>query len=210
MRVKICGVCSVEDAVLAAEAGADAIGLVFHSPSPRAVSPAQAAAIWAALPPFVSAVGVFVDATAEEIEAILATCPLELLQFHGEESSGFCQQFQRRFIKSVAMGPEVDIAALNKQYAPGRLLLDTRVPGQAGGTGVAFNWHTIPPEFGSSVLLAGGLTAENIGEAVRRVQPYAVDVSSGVEERAGVKSPERVQAFIQGVQDAIKIPAARS
>lgn len=187
---------------MAAAAGADAIGLVFHPDSPRAVSPERAAEICAALPPFVTAVGLFVDPAREQVERTLAACPLDLLQFHGGEAPEFCAAFGRRYLKAVRVGAETDLAAAAARYGADRLLLDAYVPGQAGGTGRSFNWALIPADLASRVVLAGGLDAENVGEAVRAVGPYAVDASSGVEEGPGVKSAARVKAFIQGVRDA--------
>ena len=201
-RVKICGITSPEDGRLAAAAGADAIGLVFHPDSPRAVTPERAAEIRAALPPFVTAVGLFVDPDREQVEWTLAACSLDLLQFHGDEAPGFCAGFGRPYLKAVRVGPEADLEAAARLYGAERLLLDALVPGQPGGTGRSFNWSLIPPDLGPKVVLAGGLDPENAGEAVRWVGPYAVDVSSGVEERPGVKSAERVAAFMRGVRDA--------
>jgi phosphoribosylanthranilate isomerase len=202
VRTKICGITSPEDGLAAAEAGADAIGLVFYPPSTRAVGVEAAAAICRALPPFVSAVGLFVDPAAEEVEEVLAGCPLDLLQFHGSESPAFCAGFGRRYLKAVRVGPETDLPAAAADYGPRNLLLDALVPGQVGGTGQTFRWEAIPEELAGSVVLAGGLSPENVGEAVRAVRPYAVDVSSGVEERPGIKSVARMAAFVQGVRDA--------
>ena len=201
-RVKICGITSPEDGGFAAEAGADAVGLVFHPDSPRAVEPERAAEILEALPAFVSAVGLFVDPEPEWVWRVLAACPVDLLQFHGSESPEFCAGFGRRFLKAVRMHPGVDLAAEAGRYGAGRLLLDAYVPGQAGGTGRTFRWEGIPAGLSGSVVLAGGLDPDNVGEAVRTVRPHAVDVSSGVEARPGVKSPELVEAFVQGVRHA--------
>jgi phosphoribosylanthranilate isomerase len=187
---------------MAAAAGADAIGLVFHPDSPRAVSVATAAAVCAALPPFVTVVGLFVDPEREHVAQVLAGCPLDILQFHGEEPPAFCNGFGRRFLKAVRMGEGSDPAAAGERYGADRLLLDAYVPGQPGGTGRTFRWSAVPADLAPSVVLAGGLNADNVAEAVRHVRPFAVDVSSGVEERPGVKSAERVAAFVQGVRDA--------
>lgn len=187
---------------MAAAAGADAIGLVFHPQSPRAVSPEGAAAICAALPPFVTAVGLFVDPGREHVERTLAACPLDLLQFHGGEGPDFCAAFGRRYLKAVRVDSDTDVAAAAARYGADRLLLDAFVPGLAGGTGRTFNWSLIPADLAPRVVLAGGLDPDNVGEAVRAVGPYAVDVSSGVEERPGVKSAARVEAFMQGVRNA--------
>jgi len=201
-RIKICGITSPADGRMAAEAGADAVGLVFHADSPRAVSVEQAAAVCQALPAFVSAVGLFVDPEARQVEQVLAGCPLDILQFHGDEPPAFCAGFGRRFLKAVRVGGGTDPAAAAERYGAGRLLLDAFVPGKPGGTGRTFRWSAIPADLAPEVVLAGGLNADNVGEAVRTVRPFAVDVSSGVEERPGVKSAERVAAFVQGVRDA--------
>jgi len=202
VRIKICGITTPADGRAAAAAGADAIGLVFYPGSSRAVDVATAAAIVRELPPFVSAVGLFVDSEAAEVAEVLAGCPLDLLQFHGAEAPAFCADFGRRYLKAVRVGAETDVAAAAAAYGEQRLLLDALVPGQAGGTGQTFHWQAIPPELRGSVVLAGGLSPDNVGEAVRAVRPYAVDVSSGVEERPGVKSAARMAAFVQGVRDA--------
>lgn len=201
-RIKICGITSPDDGRLAVEAGADAIGLVFHPPSPRAVSVDQAAAICAELPAFVTAVGLFVDPDAEQVAHALNGCPLDILQFHGHESPGFCAGFGRRYLKAVRMGTGTDLEEMAGRYGGRRLLLDAYVPGQAGGTGETFRWSLIPAGLAPGVVLAGGLTPGNVAEAVRTVRPFAVDVSSGVEDRPGVKSAERLAAFVQGVRDA--------
>jgi phosphoribosylanthranilate isomerase len=136
------------------------------------------------------------------VEEVLAGCPLDLLQFHGAESPTFCAGFGRRYLKAVRMGPDTDLLAAASDYGPRSLLLDALVPGQAGGTGQTFRWEAIPEELAGSVVLAGGLSPENVGEAVRTVRPYAVDVSSGVEDRPGIKSAARMAAFVQGVRNA--------
>lgn len=201
-RVKICGITRPADGIAAAEAGADAIGLVFHPDSSRAVSVETAAAICEALPPFVTVVGLFVDAAPARIREVLAGCPLDLLQFHGEEAPEDCRGYGRRYLKALRVRPGVDVAAAARRYAPGSLLVDAHVPGQAGGTGTAFDWDLLPAEEAGDLVLAGGLDPDNVGEAVRRVRPGAVDVSSGVESAPGIKSAERMEAFIQGVRDA--------
>jgi phosphoribosylanthranilate isomerase len=186
---------------MAAEAGADAIGLVFHPDSPRVVSVQQAAVICATLPAFVTAVGLFVNPARAQVEEVLAGCPLDVLQFHGDEPPEFCASFGRRYLKAVRMAAGADPGAAAMRYGGG-LLLDAYVPGQAGGTGQTFEWGAIPGELAPTVVLAGGLTPDNVGAAVRTVRPFAVDVSSGVESSPGVKSAERVAAFVQGVRDA--------
>ncbi|MEF8792977.1 phosphoribosylanthranilate isomerase [Thiohalorhabdus sp.] len=201
-RIKICGITSADDGRLAVEAGADAIGLVFHPDSPRAVSVGQAAGICAELPAFVSAVGLFVDPDGKQVTNALSGCPLDILQFHGHESPEFCAGFGRRYLKAVRMGTGTDLENLAARYGGRRLLLDAYVPGQAGGTGETFRWSLIPGDLAPEMVLAGGLTPANVVEAVRTVRPFALDVSSGVEERHGVKSAERLEAFVQGVRDA--------
>lgn len=201
VRSKICGITRIEDALLAAEAGADAIGLVFYAKSPRAVDVRQARAIIAALPPFVTTVGLFVDASSCELGEILDAVPLDLLQFHGDESPAFCEGFRRPYIKALRVKPGDDIAARVEAYknAAG-ILLDTYVPGIPGGTGEAFDWSLVPQGLSKPIILAGGLTAENVAEAIRRVHPYAVDVSGGVEAAKGIKDAEKIRAFMRAVK----------
>ncbi|MFZ0790100.1 MAG: phosphoribosylanthranilate isomerase [Chromatiaceae bacterium] len=201
-RVKICGLTRLADIDAAVEAGADAVGLVFHPASPRAVTAEQAQALCAVLPPFVTAVGLFVDAPAERIRAILERVPLELLQFHGEESADFCASFARRWIKAVRMRPGLEPGEEATAY-PGAagLLLDAFDPVRAGGTGQSFDWGRIPPELTHRIVLAGGLTPDNVAEAIRRVRPFGVDVSGGVESAPGVKDREKISAFLRGVRD---------
>lgn len=201
VRSKICGITRVEDALIAAEAGADAIGLVFYDRSPRAVSVQQARAIIAALPPFVTTVGLFVNASRCEIGEILDAVPLDLLQFHGDETSAQCEGHGRPYIKALRVRPGEDIAACCAEYnqASG-ILLDTYVPGVPGGTGEAFDWSLVPADLGKPVILAGGLTADNVRAAIAQVSPYAVDVSGGVEASKGVKDAEKIRAFIREVR----------
>lgn len=201
VRSKICGITRVEDALVAAEAGADAIGLVFYGRSPRAVSVQQARAIIAALPPFVTTVGLFVNASRCEIGEILNAVPLDLLQFHGDETSAQCEGHGRPYIKALRVRPGEDIAACCAEYnqASG-ILLDTYVPGVPGGTGEAFDWSLVPADLGKPVILAGGLTADNVRSAIAQVSPYAVDVSGGVEASKGVKDAEKIRAFIREVR----------
>lgn len=201
-RVKICGLTREADVVAAVNAGADAIGLVFHAPSPRAVSIEQARALCAALPPFVTAVGLFVDAAPEMVRAVLDQVPLELLQFHGDESPAYCASFGRRWIKALRMRPGLDLFAERERYAGcAGLLLDTYRPGVPGGTGQRFDWGRIPPELAGSIVLAGGLDPDTVAEAIRTVRPFGVDVSGGVEARRGIKDHAKISAFINGVSD---------
>lgn len=202
-RTKICGITRVEDGLAAASAGADAIGLVFHGASPRNVAVAQAAAICAALPPFVTTVGLFVDAPAAKIFDILQKVPLDLLQFHGDESGEYCRSFSRPYIKAIRMADGVDLQMAAAEYSDGRgLLLDAYHKGIPGGTGETFDWSRIPANLALPVILAGGLEPSNVSEAVRTVHPYAVDVSSGVEAAKGIKDAAKIEAFIRGVNTA--------
>ena len=201
VRVKICGITRVEDALAAAAAGADAIGLVFYAKSPRAVDIEQARAILAALPPFVTSVGLFVDAERSELERILASVPLDLLQFHGDESVQQCEAFGRPYIKALRVKAGDDIAAQVARYPSAQgILLDAYVEGVPGGTGEAFDWSLIPQALSKPLILAGGLRTDNVAEAVSRVRPYAVDVSGGVEASKGVKDVEKVGAFIRAAR----------
>ncbi|WP_370186368.1 phosphoribosylanthranilate isomerase [Alloalcanivorax sp.] len=209
-RVKICGITRPDDGRHAARAGADAIGLVFYPPSPRYVSPRQAADIVAALPPFVTTVGLFVDAPPEQIAALLEQVPLDMLQFHGDESPAYCAAFQRPWIKALRMRDGVDPRAEADRYgAAGArgLLVDSYVPGVPGGTGERFDWDRLPADPSLPLVLAGGLDPANVAEAVRRVRPWAVDVSGGVEvlgvdgrRQGGIKDPGAVSAFIRAAR----------
>lgn len=200
-RIKICGIREPEHARIAAEAGADAIGLVFYQESPRLVDAPLAARIAAGLPPFVAAVGLFVNASAETIRGILGQVPLDLLQFHGDEDPAFCAQFGRPFLRAVRMEEGTDLLEWARRFHAARaLLLDAHVPGQPGGTGHTFDWAAIPRDLPIPVVLSGGLDAANVGSAVRAVRPWAVDVSSGVEARRGVKDPRRIVEFIGNVR----------
>jgi len=200
-RIKICGITCHEDAVAAVAAGADALGFVFYEPSPRYVDPARAADIISALPPFVTTVGLFVDAADEQVEAIIGQTGLDLLQFHGKESEARCSRFSRPYIKALRVRPELDLEKLASEYPSARgLLLDAYRPGVPGGTGEVFDWGLIPPTLARRIVLAGGLTAENVTRAISQVHPYAVDVSGGVEVTPGRKSPEKMQAFTAAVR----------
>jgi len=201
-RVKICGITRPQDARAAAALGADAVGLVFWPRSPRAVDVAQARAVAAALPPFVTRVGLFVDAGPEELAAVLAAVPLDLLQFHGDESPAQCRAAGRPYLKAVRMRPGVDLLRFEREYADAAgLLVDAYRPGQPGGTGATFDWELLPREPGLPLVLAGGLDPGNVAEAVRRVRPWAVDVSGGVEADKGIKDAAKMAAFMQGVRD---------
>ncbi|WP_172145720.1 MULTISPECIES: phosphoribosylanthranilate isomerase [Pseudomonas] len=201
VRSKICGITRVEDALAAVDAGADAIGLVFYAKSPRAVTVQQAQAILAALPPFVTTVGLFVDCQRSELNAILDAVPLDLLQFHGDESPAACEGFRRPYIKALRVKPGDDIAARIGLYGSAAgVLLDTFVPGVPGGTGEAFDWSLVPQGLSVPIILAGGLTPENVRAAIEQVRPYAVDVSGGVEASKGLKDSDKIHAFVRAVR----------
>ncbi len=202
-RIKICGITRPEDALRAAELGADAIGLIFFAGSARHVTAARALEVIAKLPPFVTTVGLFVDAPRAEVDAVLSTVPLDLLQFHGEETPAYCESFDRPYIKAIAAAPGVDLLQSARFHAKARaLLVDAYVPGVAGGTGVQADWSAIPQNLPIPVVLAGGLHAGNVAQAIRAVQPWAVDVSSGVEQSRGIKDHNKMAAFVRGVRDA--------
>jgi len=201
-RVKICGITRRQDAEFAVKSGADAIGLVFYGPSPRAVTIEQATAITAQLPPFISNVGLFVNATAENVWQTLEQVPLSLLQFHGDESAEFCAQFNMPYIKAIRMQSVADLEQADKHFLKASaFLLDSYQYGVPGGTGQTFDWSMIRA-VSKPLILAGGLTAENIAEAIRQVSPYAVDVSGGVEESKGLKSNNKISAFMREVANA--------
>lgn len=200
-RVKICGITRVEDALAAAQAGADAIGLVFYERSPRRVSIAQAAQLAAALPPFITSVGLFVDAEAALVREVLAHVPLDLLQFHGDEPPEYCAQFAKPYIKAIRVKAGVDLLQCASDFHGAKgLLLDAHVEGVPGGTGATFDWTLIPRRLPLPVILSGGLDAENVAAAIERVRPYAVDVSSGVEASKGIKDAAKIARFIQEVK----------
>ncbi len=201
-RVKICGITRIEDAMAAAQAGADAIGLVFEPKSPRYVKPEQAQMIMRALPPFVTVVGLFVNAAPDTVETVLKHVALDLLQFHGNETPEQCRRYHRPYIKAIHMLADINLHDQARRYADAEgLLLDTATD-VAGGSGQAFDWGRVPSDLGKPVILAGGLTPENVAEAVRKVQPFAVDVSSGVEHSKGIKDAAKIAAFIEAVRKA--------
>lgn len=200
-RVKICGITRPEDGLTAAHCGADAIGLVFHPASPRAVTPETANRIIAALPAFVTISALFVDPSADEVEQILNAVPVDLLQFHGDEAPSFCRYFGRRYIKGIRMRDDVDLQMVAERYHDcAAVLLDAYRPGVAGGTGERFDHSRVPHDYALPVILAGGLAPENVADAVRTVRPWAVDVSTGVEQGKGIKDPDKIERFMRGVQ----------
>lgn len=201
IQTKICGITRPQDAQLAAQLGADAIGLVFFAGSKRSVTIAQAQAIARALPPFVSIVALFVNETAERIRETLARVPIDVLQFHGDETPAFCQQFHRPYLKAVRVQTPAGITAALRDFADARaVLFDAFVNGAYGGTGHTFDWTMLPENLNAHWILSGGLTPENVAAALRVTRAQAVDVSSGVESAAGVKSPEKMAAFMAAVR----------
>jgi phosphoribosylanthranilate isomerase len=222
IRVKICGITTPAAALAAARAGADAIGLVFYAPSPRAVSVDEAAEIVAALPPFVSSVGLFVNAAPALVEKVLSRVPLDLLQFHGDETPGYCESFGKPWMKAIRVRPDTYIPGLMDDFRHARgILLDAWHEDLYGGSGKTFDWYLLrqpdsqlkkeqggesgreQPELGdaaSRVILAGGLKPDNVAQAIRTVMPWGVDVSSGVESAPGIKSEPLINAFMREVQ----------
>ncbi|HXK57423.1 MAG: phosphoribosylanthranilate isomerase [Gammaproteobacteria bacterium] len=202
-RIKICGITRRQDAAVAVREGADAVGLVFYPRSPRAVSPQQAAELVRTLPPFISVVGLFVNAQPYEIERVLAATRIDLLQFHGDETAEACSVFNKPYIKAIRMRERIDLYQERIRYRDAAaLLLDTYRKGVPGGTGDAFDWDRIPSDIAESIILAGGLTPDNVERAIRTVRPYAVDVSGGVEREKGIKDEAMIAEFIRGVERA--------
>lgn len=203
IRVKICGITRIEDALTAVSLGANAIGLIFWSQSARYVAPAKAREIIAALPPFISAVGVYVNPDMEWVKETSSMAGLNLLQFHGDESPDFCRKFSLPYIKAVRVRAGIDLLQYATRYTGARgLLLDTYVKGEPGGTGHVFDWCLIPRDLPLPLILSGGLHAANVTEAIRQAHPWAVDVSSGVEAAKGIKDAEKIAAFMQGVRNS--------
>ncbi len=202
-RIKCCGMTRVEDALLAAQLGADAIGLVFTARSKRRVALEQAQAIRRALPPFVDAVALFMDDEVALVEQVIAAVQPDLLQFHGDETDAWCARFERPYLKAIAMGAGAGALPRLQEY-PGAaaLLLDGHAAGEAGGSGKAFDWSLLPGNLAQPVILAGGLHAGNVGVAIRIARPWAVDVASGVESAPGIKDAGRLRDFIAAVRDA--------
>lgn len=197
VKVKICGITRVADALVAAEAGADALGFMFYASSPRCMNHERAAQIIRELPPFVARVGVFVNPTEAEVREAIARCGIDTLQFHGQETPEFCRKFELKTIKAFRIRDAASLQA-TVAYSAEAWLLDSYVAGQLGGTGARFNWDLAVEAVRSRrpVILAGGLTPENAAEAVRQVRPYGLDVSSGVESAPGLKDSAKVRAFI--------------
>jgi phosphoribosylanthranilate isomerase len=201
-RVKICGITRVVDAEVAAASGADAIGLVFYAKSPRAVDIPTAQALVAVVPPFVTTVGLFVDPAEGRVAEVLSAVPLDILQFHGDEMPDVCAAFGRPWLKALRVRPGLDLTREAQRYGGASgLLLDAYRPGVPGGTGETFDWALIPPVLRPRIVLAGGLTPENVADAIAQVRPYAVDVSGGVEATKGIKDHAKIEAFMNGVRD---------
>lgn len=204
-RVKICGLTRAEDVADAVQAGADALGFVFYQPSPRAVTIAQAAELVRQVPAFVATVGLFVNPSADEVRATLDQVPLDLLQFHGDETPEFCAQFQRRWIKAIRVQNAEQIERAFQDYAQASgLLVDAYDPQRYGGTGQSFNWSLIPASRPLPLILAGGLSSANVSGAVEQVRPWAVDVSGGVERSKGIKDIDKISDFIKEVRRVCK------
>lgn len=198
-RIKICGITRVEDAVEAERLGADALGLNFYEKSARVITPDRAALISSALSPLTSVVGLFVNPTRELVEQVISQVPLNLLQFHGDEDDEFCNSFRFPWIKAIRVRDAAALAEQVESYPSSRgLLLDSFVAGEPGGTGKTFDWSAIS-RLQFPFVLAGGLSAENVAEAIVKTLPYAVDVSSGVESSPGVKDAVKMRAFVEAV-----------
>ncbi|UCV14404.1 phosphoribosylanthranilate isomerase [Quatrionicoccus australiensis] len=201
-RIKICGLTREEDVDAAVAAGADAIGFVFYPPSPRYVTPARAAELVRRIPPFVDVLGLFVNEVPETVRAVCEQVPINLLQFHGDEDPAYCRQFGRPYLRAARVRPGLDLVEFASSFPESRgLLLDAFVEGYGGG-GHVFDWTLIPPGLPGFLVLSGGLTAANVGDAVRRVRPAAVDVSSGVEMGKGIKDHAKIAAFVAAVRAA--------
>lgn len=200
-RVKICGITQPEDAVSAAQLGADAIGLVFYAKSPRSVSIDQARSICDALPGFVTTVALFLNPDDEWVRQVVANVKIDLLQFHGTETVNFCESFAKPYIKALGVSGEDNVVERVESYASARsVLLDSHVHGAAGGTGETFAWLSIPEELRRNIILAGGLNPDNVAQAIQQVRPYAVDLSSGVESAPGIKDINLMTRLMQEIK----------
>jgi phosphoribosylanthranilate isomerase len=199
-RVKVCGLTRPEDALAAARFGADAIGLIFYPRSPRGVDIERARKVRKVLPPFVTVVGVFVDPQADFVERAIGEVSLDLVQFHGGEPPEFCQACSRPYVKAIRVRPGIDLHQVTRRYSSARaLMLDSFAPGKHGGTGKTFDWSLIPADLALPFILAGGLTPENVADAVASVSPFAVDANGGVEASTGIKDHHKLEAFIREV-----------
>ncbi|MEE9327789.1 MAG: phosphoribosylanthranilate isomerase [Cocleimonas sp.] len=204
IRVKICGITSIEDADNACTAGADAIGLVFYEKSPRNISINKAREICNSLPPFITSVGLFLDAPSEFVNSVLATVPLDLLQFHGSETAEYCASFSHPYIKAVGMKgmkSAEDFVQYTNQFSEAKgFLIDSHAKGKAGGTGETFNWSKIPQNINKPIILAGGLNPDNISDAIKQTSVYAFDLSSGVERQPGIKDKQKIIQLFMNIQ----------
>jgi len=201
-RIKICGLTREEDVDAAVAAGADAIGFVFHPPSPRYIVPQRAAELARRIPPFIDVVGLFVNEAPEVVRAACDALPINILQFHGDEDASYCHQFARPYLRAARVRPGLDLIEFARSFPESRgLLLDAFVEGYGGG-GHLFDWRLIPSDLPGFLVLSGGLNAGNVGDAVRRVRPVAVDVSSGVEMSKGIKDHAKIAAFVAAVRAA--------
>ncbi len=199
-RIKICGLTREEDVDAAVAAGADAVGFVLYPPSPRYVTPQRAAELARRVPPFVDVVGLFVNEAPDTVRAVCDVVPVSLLQFHGDETAAYCRQFSRPWLRAARVRPGLDLVEFARAFPDARgLLLDAFVEGYGGG-GHVFDWTLIPPGLPAFLVLSGGLTAANVGDAIRRVRPVAVDVSSGVEMGKGIKDHQKIAAFVAAVR----------
>lgn len=201
-RIKICGLTREADVDAAVAAGVDALGFVFYPPSPRYVTPQRAAELVRRIPPFIDVVGLFVNASAEAVHSACASVPLNVLQFHGDEEADYCRQFSRPYLRAARVRPGLDLIEFADSFPDARgLLLDAFVEGYGGG-GHVFDWTLIPPSLPGFLVLSGGLTAANVVDAIHRVRPAAVDVSSGVETGKGIKDHAKIAAFVAAVRKA--------
>ena len=199
-RIKICGITRAEDATAVVDAGADALGLVFYPPSPRAVDIAAAKIIVADVPAFVSVTALFVNPTVEEVQSVLDSVRIDLLQFHGDEEDAFCRQFNRPYIKALRVRQASDVVALCLRFPSAlAVLLDSYKPGVPGGTGETFDWSLVPATPPKPIILAGGLAPENVAAAIEQVAPFAVDISGGVEAAKGIKDHGKINEFVKEV-----------
>lgn len=201
VRVKVCGITRSEDAIAAVQCGVDAIGFVFWPHSARYIDPESARRIAEVIPPFICTVGVYVDPDAAWVEETARVAKLNLLQFHGDESPEFCNQFPQPYIKAIRVKPDTDLLQYAQRYGAAKgLLLDTYAADMPGGTGHAFDWQLIPQQLSLPLILSGGLNPDNVARAIKQTQPWAVDVSSGVEAAKGIKDEKKIIAFMQGVK----------
>ena len=206
-RIKFCGITRLNDALEAVRLGVDALGFVFYPPSPRNIDVEQAAAIMQKLPAFVSCVGLFVNSTNESVKQVLETTRIDTLQFHGDETAEQCNQyaerFQKPYLKAIRMKQGINLESLSDEYSgAAALLLDTYEKGLPGGTGSVFDWKSIPSSLSKPIILAGGLSADNVTNAINQVRPYAVDVSGGIEQAKGIKDAAKMAAFVNEVVNA--------